>query len=523
LRFALSANAAGTAHEPRAQEHERARAFQRTSQPRVVLQARALHFIRRVRPALLTLALIGVAACGSCYHLPSWKGDVHVTPLERKAIKKCGAGNLTPAGTERISREPYLQSTTTTSATVVWGSRDARGEVVITEPGGDVVKRVTARYAGDPNKEARRRAAQRPGKQPLPAEDIYLVAAALDQLEPTHLYCYQLFVGGVALTEPAPMNTAAAPGIEEPVHFVAVGDIGTGGPAQEAILKRMTESPFEFILVLGDLAYKSGKPSQLHGNFFAVYENVLRYVPVYPSIGNHERRTKQGKPYFDAFVLPHPERYYSFEWGDIHFVAIDTTQYDTDQLAWLVDDLRKNQRRWVIVFGHHPMYTNSLRGAQLSIRKAFSKIFTDHQVDLVVTGHEHQYERFRVGGVNYVVSGGGGGPLTRFFGDSRALKQATVHHYLAFEVTAKSLTMKAIDINGREIESLKLEKKGPIEKVKVDGKPDPRATPIPPEDEVKPNEKLHDGPDDDTKRQKVPPPPTEPTPIEVKPPTSANR
>jgi hypothetical protein len=467
------------------------------------------------------LTLVAMTACGSCYHLPKWTGDVKVTALERKAIKSCGTGRLTAEGTSRISREPYLQSTTTTSATVAWGSRDGRGEVVIREPGGDVVKRVAGSYVGDPDRESQRRAAQL--EQPVAADNMYVVAAKLDQLEPTHLYCYQLFVDGVALTEPAPMNTATAPDIKEPTHFVAVGDIGTGGPAEIAIAKRMTESPFEFLLVLGDIAYTSGKAAQLNGNFFAVYKDLIRYVPVYPTIGNHERRTNEGKPYFEAFVLPGPERYYSFDWGQIHFVAIDTTQRDTAHVRWLEQDLAKNKLPWVVVFGHHPPYTNSLRGAQTWIRKAFAKIFTDHHVDLVLTGHEHQYERFRVGGVNYVVSGGGGGQLTKFYGKSRSLKQATVHHYLAFEVTAKALTMKAIDINGREIETLKLSKKPGDVKVRTDGHPDIRVTPVAPEKKTKPDEKLHDEPDDDKNKPHVPPPADEPTPIPVKPSTSAKR
>ena len=488
-------------------------------------RARGLQQFRTVRSlAFILLAALGTAACSGCYHLPKWKGDVHVTPLERKAVKACGAGGVTEAGKLRITREPYMQMTTLTSSTIAWGTTDARGEIVLSEPGGDPVRHVKAEYVGDASREARRRAALDPkatarndrdddDKADDSAENIYVIAAKLAGLEPNHLYCYQVVVDGVAMTEPAPMSTATPPGLEEPLRFVAVGDTGTGGPAQAAILKRMTESPFDFVVVLGDIAYESGTAAQLQGKFFSVYKEILRYAPIFPSIGNHERRTREGRPYFEAFVLPEPERYYSFDWGDVHFVAIDTTHRDKQQVAWLDQDLKKNKLPWVIVFGHHPMYTNSLRGPQLWIRQAFSKILNDHKVDLVLTGHEHQYERFRVAGVNYVVSGGGGGQLTRFFGSSRALKQSTRHHYLAFEVTAKELKMRVVDINGREIETLKLAKEGV--KVKVDGEPETKQTPIAPEKKVKPDEKLHDEPDDDKGKIKVPPPPDEPTPLPV--------
>ena len=453
----------------------------------------------------LALALAAVVSA-SCNLLPIWKGDVEVTPRERASIARCGTGALTLTGTRMVSREPYLQSTTTTSTTVVWGSTSKRGRVVLTEPGGPQVASADAIYAGDPERREDRARAQRDDGTPVAADDIYVVKATLGGLLPTHLYCYQVFSEDIALTEPAPLATAAAASPTDHIQFVAVGDTGTGGAAQKAIAKWISAQPFDLMLFLGDIAYKAGTPAQLQNNFFSIYRNFLRYVPAFPTIGNHERRTRRGRAYFEAFVLPEPERYYSFDWGNVHFVAIDTTQRDAKQLVWLDEDLTRNKLPWVIVFGHHPMYTNSLRGPQLWIRQAFSKIITDHKVDLVLTGHEHQYERFRVAGVNYVVSGGGGGQLTTFYGESLALKQFTLHHFLAFDVSAEKLVMKVIDIQGRELETLELAKKvGGGVKIKVNDKPDGTSNDVPPENKTVPDEKLHDEPDDDTDRKKVQP------------------
>jgi 3',5'-cyclic AMP phosphodiesterase CpdA len=429
-----------------------------------------------------------------------------VHPFAREALATCGKGALTPEGSKRITRRPYLQSTTLQSTIVVWGSTDGEAQVVLREPKGEVVATAHAVYAGDPRRKEARLAAQKAGANKLAADNIYVVKAELDNLEPTHLYCYQLFANDVALTEAAPLSTAAAPKPSTPIRFVALGDTGTGGAAQRAIAKRMSEVPYDLILFLGDIAYESGTASQLQHNFFEVYADVLRYVPAYPTIGNHERRTHKGHPFFDAFVLFGAERYYSFEWGDVHFVAIDTTHYDAEQLAWLRDDLSHNKRPWTIVFGHHPPYTSSFRGPQLAVRRAFAKIVTDYKVDLVITGHEHQYERFRVAGVNYVISGGGGGQLNYFWGSSNSLKQAMVHHYLSFEVSENSFVMKAIDIDGKEIETLRLTKHAADEKpkVKVDGKPEVKETPIAPETKTKPDEKIHDEPDGDQKEPKAP-------------------
>jgi acid phosphatase type 7 len=414
------------------------------------------------RGVLRTLAIYPLLA--SCYNLPAWSGDVVVHPAVRESIARCGTGALTTEGAQHITRPPYLQSTTTTSTTVVWGAAAPRGELVVREPGGAEVGRAPARAAA-----------------------AALSKATLENLEPTHVYCYQVVDDGTALTELAPLTTAAAPGAEKPIRFVAWGDSGNGSPAQDAIAKRVSEVPFDFIVLLGDIAYEDGTAKQLEDNFFAVYRDFLRYVPAYPSIGNHERHTRKGQPYFDTFVLPHTERYYSWDWGDVHFVAVDTTQRDAKQIAWLDADLRATKRPWKIVFGHHPMYTSSVRTAgSHSIRKSFAKVLTDNKVDFYLSGHEHHYERFRVANVNYVVSGGGGARLMYFWGNLKAMAQAARHHFLAFEVSATHLEMRVIDINGEEIESVKIEK----------ASPPTEQTPIAPEKQIVPDEEIHDKPDD---------------------------
>ena len=440
------------------------------------------------RLILLTSLLAG------CYSLPAWQGEVTVKPVERESVKTCGTGDLTEQGKQRITRAPFLQGTTLRSTTVAWGARDGVGEVMVRKPNGDVVAITPAQYAGDKDRKQKRINANKRATATVRPDDVYLLRADLSGLEPSSLYCYQVLANGVPMTEPAPLTTASAPNLDKPTKFIAIGDTGTGGAAAKAMAKRVSEFEFEFMLFLGDIAYTSGTPTQIERRFFDVYRDILRYVPAYVAIGNHERRTQEGRPYFDAFVLPGAERYYSFDWGDVHIVAIDTTQYDSAQLKWLDDDLRRNKLPWVVVFGHHPPYTSSFRGPQRSVRKAFAKILTTHRVDFLVTGHEHQYERFRVADVNYIVSGGGGGRLSYFRDKQGALMQATKHHYLAFEATAKKLTMKVIDIDGKEIETVALDHRPRLRE----------QSPIAPEKKIESDPTIHDGPDGDESKPKLP-------------------
>ena len=321
---------------------------------------------------------------------------------------------------------------------------------------GQLVATAPARFGGDPATRTARLRARRDRDAVAPA-DHYVQRADLTGLEPHTLYCYQVLSREGPLTEPAPLLTAAPPGQTEPIRFVALGDSGSANAAEQAVARRISAVPFDFFLFLGDIAYDDGSPSQIESAFFEVFRDLLPFVPSYLAVGNHERRTRNGAPFFEAFILPGKERYYSFDWGDVHFVAIDTTGGYAEQLAWLDRDLTANRLPWVIVFGHHPMYSNSFRGPVIAVRNRFLPLLRRHQVTMILTGHEHHYERFDArDGIIHVVSGGGGGRLTRLYANEGTVAQRAVHHFLSFEVTRDVFTMRAIDIEGKEFDRLEL-------------------------------------------------------------------
>ena len=127
-------------------------------------------------------------------------------------------------------------------------------------------------------------------------------------------------------------------------------------------------------------------------------------------------------PYLDIFTLPGngevggvpsgTEQYYSFDYGNVHFVSLDSqlTARDTDQMAamrdWLIDDLSSNDPDWTVVIFHHPPYskganhdsddTEKIGGFDMPqqwMRETFVPVFDNYGVDLVYNGHSHSYER----------------------------------------------------------------------------------------------------------------------------------
>ena len=179
-------------------------------------------------------------------------------------------------------------------------------------------------------------------------------------------------------------------------------------------------------LLLGDNAYNAGTDAEYTSNYFNAYGNtILKNHKLYPAPGNHDyannaaNQASHNVPYFSIFTLPANaecggvasgnERYYSYDIGNIHFLALDsyglenggtTRLYDTTgaQVTWVKQDLAANSKKWTIAYWHHPPYTmgshNSDTETELvNIRQKFIRILERLGVDVILCGHSHDYER----------------------------------------------------------------------------------------------------------------------------------
>ena len=185
-------------------------------------------------------------------------------------------------------------------------------------------------------------------------------------------------------------------------------------------------NPGEAMLLLGDNAYDLGTDAEFQTRFFDIYSpNILKNHILFPSPGNHDyannatRQVDHNIPYYSMFTLPTAaecggvasgtEAYFSWNWGNIHFLSLDsygkensgtTRLYDTTgaQVTWIKSDLTANTRPWVIAYWHHPPFTkggdNSDTNTELiNIRQNFIRILERYGVDLILCGHSHNYER----------------------------------------------------------------------------------------------------------------------------------
>ncbi len=239
-------------------------------------------------------------------------------------------------------------------------------------------------------------------------------------------------------------------------RLAAIGDVGTGDDRERATTAAMdrVEGDLELdaLLLLGDNVYPSGDPDRVAATVFRPLGPVLDGgTELVPVLGNHDVRHDNGDR--QAAALGMPGRWYSTVVDDALIVALDSTRpQDPDQLAWLRAALEADSARWTIVIMHHPPYSAGYHGSSRDVRDAFSPLFERFGVDLVLSGHDHDYQRSEpIGGVTYVVSGGGAKTRRTGRADFTEVSWST-HHFVDLAVWPDRLELRAVDQDGREFD-----------------------------------------------------------------------
>lgn len=256
--------------------------------------------------------------------------------------------------------------------------------------------------------------------------------------------------GSPASTVPYEMPPAGA----WPELRVAVaGDVGDSGSrlgrTASAITGLAGGEGYDVLLLLGDNAYPNGDPARLQATVFDPFAALLaRGTRLLAIVGNHDVRDGNGEPQMAALGMP--GLWWSATMGDTLFVGLDSNQPDNPvQRAWLARTFSKSDARWKIVSLHHPPYSAGHQGSSTDVRDAFSPLFARYGVQLVLSGHDHDYQRNKpVDGVTYVVSGGAAGSRRTGARDFTA-RSFSWHHFVELDVYPDRLVGRAVNQDGR--------------------------------------------------------------------------
>ena len=265
---------------------------------------------------------------------------------------------------------------------------------------------------------------------------------------------------------------------DSPFTFAVYGDNRTYPEVHEKIAKGIAEKKPDIVLNTGDVVEFGLFYEGWGREFFEPAQELFRNTPFYIAIGNHE----QDAPwYYDFVSFPEPENYYSFDYGNAHFTIIDSNQWldkpDTEQYEWLEEDLKSTSATWKFVFFHHPPYSSypgyTEEGTEDKKLRVLCPLFERYNVDVVFSGHVHNYERtypllnnnveryrYRDKAVVYIVTGGGGAEHDSLI-ENRSYftaESAVMYHYCISKIDAKNFQMMVYDIEGKPFDFLNIRK-----------------------------------------------------------------
>lgn len=287
-------------------------------------------------------------------------------------------------------------------------------------------------------------------------EGFYLYEAQIKDLKPDTKYFYQVLCKDKKSTL---HHFTTNPREYTPFSFVAMGDSRSNHHIFKAIIDEVKNKSPGLIISMGDLVENGGKFKQWRTHYFNVASNIIDHIPLISTLGDHEGDGDNGK-LFRYFLYPYMEidkLWFSFDFGKAHFVSLDYRHPDNENMIkWFKDDLAKTDAKWIFVYTHRPSYNFGGHRSSWGKEK-WSELFRKFKVDIVFSGHSHQYERFfpmrprsKIDSwpVTYITTGGAGADLYEVIEHPYLAQSKSIHHFIFIKIANDTLHFTAYDTVG---------------------------------------------------------------------------
>jgi len=272
-------------------------------------------------------------------------------------------------------------------------------------------------------------------------------------------------IGGSGVASAGSFRT---PDPKKSFSFAVIGDPRAYDSAAKAMLPLLVADKPDFLIGTGDYVHKGKGNSANWKECFKTLRPILKMAPFFPAIGDHEYGSDEaGEAFRENFVLPGGEFWYSYDWGNCHFIALDVTwgrrvRPGTEQWQWLERDLAAaaRSRDLIVAYFHLPVATcgnyskdpdNTKRGRRLL------PLLQKYGVSLVFCGHDHNYQRWEMGGVTQIVSGGF--TVQRLYDINRSAQERGRSQGLKFAQKASHYVLVKVDGRKAEVSAIGLQRK----------------------------------------------------------------
>jgi len=293
---------------------------------------------------------------------------------------------------------------------------------------------------------------------------LHVEKTTLTGLQPNTRYEYE--AGGPGGPKGS-FKTAPASNTAQPFQFIVYGDTRTRHDMHRRVMEAVVaHGAPDFVVHTGDLV-ADGNDTSMWPVFFDIERELLRRTAFFPSLGNHERNSRD---YYEFFRVETP--FYSFNWGNAHFSVLNTDYgnaasspaardaFWAEQTRWLEDDLAANQKTdFRFVVGHHPPISAVARRQEFNPHMvALVPLLEKYHVNAGFFGHDHNYQHYLRNGVHYVITGGGGAPLYDVDkpDPQYTVKVISTENFVTVSIDGKIAKFQSIGIDGKVLDEFEL-------------------------------------------------------------------
>lgn len=283
-----------------------------------------------------------------------------------------------------------------------------------------------------------------------------LCSVALKNLPRDEQINYRVYLGGKE-SGTGSFRNGITPG--DTFRFAVFGDTRTNHQVHRSVVEAVAKENIDFFLHTGDMVERGGIADQWI-TYFQIERPLMMKAPIMPSIGNHDLGNRG---YYTRFFFldkwTNSRNFFYTDWGNVRLIAMDVTivcERRCRQYRFVSKALEEaaNEGKLIVMFMHNPPYSSGAHGSDLQLRSVVGELAKRYGVELVVTGHDHNYERSKPqAGTTYIVSGSAGAPIRPVHPQTFTASARTEPHYVLVDIDGNKMSVRAVNLRGEVFDS----------------------------------------------------------------------